>query len=252
MAEKKTGQHPTELVVALDYPNAEQAEALIAQLAGLPVTYKVGLELFLSAGPQWVKRMTARGYHVFLDLKFHDIPNTVAQAVIQANMMGVEFVTVHLAGGKRMLDEIEIAFREAELSGKIKTRVRVLGVSVLTSFKEEEWIANVSQVAKLTAVRTIEESVLRYAALANDHEGVGGLVCSPKEVVAIRARFPDLFLMIPGIRLAGGSQHDQNRVMTPAGAKLVGASAIVVGRPIIQAPNPREVAEEILKDIFTL
>lgn len=239
----------TELVVALDFSSVEPAEKLIASLDGLPVIYKVGLELFLSAGPVWVKSLCDRGIRVFLDLKFHDIPNTVGHAVTQAALMGVEFMTLHLSGGKRMLDEVDTQLREKELSGELKKRPKILGVSVLTSFKEEDWIANISHVAKLGSIRSIEDSVMHYSNLAYDHPAVYGMVCSSLEIESIRSKYPKLFLMAPGIRPKGASLNDQSRVMTPAEAMSAGASAIVVGRPITLAHDPKHVVELILKDI---
>jgi orotidine-5'-phosphate decarboxylase len=238
-----------DLVVALDFPERAPAEALIEKLSGLPVVYKVGLELFIASDPAWVKSLTAAGKRVFLDLKLHDIPNTVAMASIQAAKLGVEFLTVHLSGGSRMLDEIDFRMKDALDSGLIRRRPKILGVSVLTSFQEEEWSANVSHVSKLSGIRTIEESVVRYSDLASLNPCVDGMVCSPKEVAAVRAKYPELFLMIPGIRMAGGNLNDQKRVMTPSEAKAAGASAIVVGRPITESRDPRGAALEILKEI---
>jgi orotidine-5'-phosphate decarboxylase len=205
--------------------------------------------LFLAAGPDWVRRQTSMGRRIFLDLKFHDIPNTVGQAVVQTARLGAEFTTVHLSGGKKMLDEIDVRLQEAVISGQIVTKPRVLGVTVLTSFHEEEWIANVSHMAKVTAVRNIEESVMHFAALAHDHPAVAGVVCSPKEMDSIRSKHPGMFTMVPGIRPKGSSLHDQSRVMTPAEASAARASAIVVGRPITQAADPRVAAEQILKEM---
>ena len=239
----------TELVVALDYNERTKAELLIEQLEGLPVIYKVGLELFMTAGASWVQALTASGQRVFLDLKFHDIPNTVSQAVVQAAKTGAEFLTLHLSGGKRMLDEVDIRLQEAMIAQEIMERPRVLGVSVLTSFHEEDWIANVSHMAKVTGVRTISDSVFHFASLAHDHPGVQGMVCSPKEVEMIRIKYPHLYLMVPGIRPEGSPSNDQSRVATPAEAKNLGASAIVVGRPITQSSNPRQTVEKILGDL---
>jgi len=242
----------TELVVALDYPNTDAAEKLMQQLSGLDVIYKVGLELFLGAGPNWVKNLGRLGTRVFLDLKFHDIPNTTGQAVVQAAKLGAEFVTVHLCGGKLMLDEIDTRLQEALISGEITQKPKVLGVTVLTSFKEEDWIANIAHFARIDSVRSIQESVFLYASLANDHPAIHGIVCSPKEVDMVRTKYKDLFLMVPGIRPKGSALNDQTRVMTPGDAMKAGASAIVVGRPITQSPDPRKVAEEILKEIGKL
>lgn len=243
----------TELVIALDYSKKEDAEAMIQKLDGLPVIFKVGLELFLSAGPQWVKEVASKEHRIFLDLKFHDIPQTVARSVLQATRLGVEFMTVHLSGGTLMLDAIEKAFRDAELSGEVMKRPRVLGVSVLTSFKKEDWIASISHVAKLSAIRPIDEAVVRYSNLAHDHPALGGMVCSPQELKLVRPKYADLYLMIPGIRMDPESESefndDQGRVMSPDQASRLGASAIVVGRPITQATDPRAVVENILGNL---
>ncbi len=238
----------TELVVALDFNDQKKADEMIEKLADLPIIFKVGLELFLSAERGWVETLCANK-RVFLDLKFYDIPNTTAGAVVRAAKLGAEFVTVHLSGGRRMLDEINVRLTEALLSGEIKRKPKVLGVSILTSFNQEEWVANVSHVAKLTGVRTIAEAVVHFAELAGNHPGVQGMVCSPQEIVSIKQINPDLFLMVPGIRPAGSDTQDQSRIMTAADAKNAGASAIVVGRPIIQSPDPRAMAEYILKEI---
>jgi orotidine-5'-phosphate decarboxylase len=239
----------TDLVVALDFSSTEEADRLISQLVGLPVVYKVGLQLFLAAGPDWVRSLTASGARVFLDLKFHDIPNTVARATVESAKLGAEFVTVHLSGGRRMLDEIAVAVERARNAGEIRISPRVLGVSVLTSFQEEEWVASVSHMAKISEVRSIHDSVLHFADLVSRHPGVGGMVCSPLEVSAVRLKYPDLFLMVPGIRLAGGNWNDQQRVMTPAEAKKAGASAIVVGRPITGAADRRQAVETFLQEL---
>ncbi|MBS1960354.1 MAG: orotidine-5'-phosphate decarboxylase [Bdellovibrionales bacterium] len=239
----------TDLVVAMDYPTVAFAEALMEQLSGLPIVYKIGLELFLSSGTEWVRKQTEKGTRIFLDLKFHDIPNTVGQAVLQAARLGAEFTTVHLCGGKTMLDEIDIKLQEAILSGQIQKKPRVLGVTVLTSFKEEDWIAAMSHVAKVGSIRNVEESTMHFAALANDHPAIGGVVCSPQEINAIRSKHPKLYTMVPGIRPKGFKAHDQGRIMTPAEASASGASAIVVGRPITQAAEPRLVAEQILQEM---
>jgi len=220
------------------------------ELHGLPVIYKIGLELFLSSDAQWIQAITASGERVFLDLKFHDIPNTVAQAAVRASKLGVEFMTVHLSGGKRMLDEIDIRLQEAMITGEILNRPKILGVSVLTSFLEEEWVANVSRMAKLTGVRTIQDTVLHFADLAHSHPAIQGMVCSPKEIEAVRFKYPELYLMIPGIRMDGSPLNDQARVRTPAQAAKAGASAIVVGRPITQSENPRKITETYLKELL--
>ena len=239
----------TELVVALDFNQPEKANAIIAELKGLPVIYKVGFELFMSVERNWIQNLTESGTRIFLDLKFYDIPTTVAAAVLKASSYGVEFLTLHLAGGIRMLDEIDICFQESILAGEKLVRPKVLGVSVLTSFKEEEWVANVSHMAKVSGIRTIQETAMHFASLVHQHPGVQGMVCSPHEIESIHLKYPRLFLMVPGIRPEGVSHHDQNRIMTPLEARNAGASAIVVGRPITRSRDPREMATRILKEI---
>lgn len=239
----------TDLVVALDFSERSEAEQLMEKLEGLPVIYKIGLELFLSTGASWVQTLCSLGHRVFLDLKFHDIPNTVAQAVVQGAKTGAEFITVHLSGGRRMLDEIDLKLSEALASGQISSRPNILGVSVLTSFHEEEWIANVSHMAKITGVRQISDSVQHFASLAHDHPAVQGMVCSPKEIALVRTKHPHLFLMVPGIRPEGAPAHDQSRVMTPKEAREAGASAVVVGRPITRAEDPRAMTLAILGEL---
>ncbi len=239
----------TELVVALDFSERSEAEQLMEKLEGLPVIYKVGLELFLATGASWVQTLCSLGHRVFLDLKFHDIPNTAAQAVVQGAKTGAEFITVHLSGGRRMLDEIDLKLSEALAGGQIGSRPKILGVSVLTSFHEEEWIANVSHMAKISGVRPISDSVQHFASLAHDHPAVQGMVCSPKEIMIVRTKHPQLFLMVPGIRPEGAPAHDQSRVMTPKEAREAGASAVVVGRPITRAQDPRAAAMAILGDL---
>lgn len=239
----------TELVVALDFSERSEAEQLIEKLEGLPVIYKVGLELFLATGAAWIQTLCSLGHRVFLDLKFHDIPNTVAQAVVQGARTGAEFITVHLSGGRRMLDEIDLKLAEALAAGTIDSRPNILGVSVLTSFHEERWIAHVSHMAKISGVRTISDSVQHFASLAHDHPAVQGMVCSPKEVELVRTKHPHLYLMVPGIRPDGSPAYDQSRIMTPKAAREAGASAVVVGRPITRAEDPRAMALAILGDL---
>ena len=232
----------TELAVALDFDRVSEAEALIEALSGLPVIFKVGLELYTVAGPEWVRSLTASGRRIFLDLKLHDIPNTVTKAVLQIEKMGVEFTTVHLVGGRKMLDQIQ---RELPVSSSLK----VLGISVLTSFSEEEWVSNTEMMAQPGSARGVHQSVMRFAELANEHAAISGMVCSPQEIPAIRKSHSGLFLMVPGIRPEGSEKNDQERVMTPAEASRAGASAIVVGRPITRSIDPRKTAERILQEL---
>ena len=241
----------TQLVVALDYSTLDQAEDLISQLEGLPVIYKVGLELFLSAGPDWIKLLSESGEKIFLDLKFHDIPHTVGQAVLKACELEPDFLTLHLTGGAAMLDEVEFRLKEARIAGLLKKIPKILGVSVLPVFQEGDWssTANLLNRSGHGQERPIEESILKFSMLANDHQAIDGMICSPHELAPIRAQYPDLFLMVPGIRPQGSFRHDQQSVMTPTEAKRVGASAIVVGRPILQADDSREMTESILDEL---
>ena len=227
---------PTDLALALDTANPAQAEAWIEATRGLGLVYKVGLELFTAAGPQWTAGLTRAGHRVFLDLKLHDIPNTVAKTVEQISRLGVEWATVHLSGGSKMLVEAQ----------KARGEVKLLGVSVLTSFSAEEWSTTLSKVA--STPRSTAESVLGLASLASD-AGLFGLVCSPQELTQVCARFPALTPVVPGVRPAGSDRQDQARTMTPAEAVAAGAGALVVGRPITQAQDPAQAAREILKEM---
>jgi orotidine-5'-phosphate decarboxylase len=238
----------TELVVALDYSTLEEAEGLIAELEGLPVIYKVGLELFLAAGPDWIRLLSNSGERVFLDLKFHDIPSTVGQAVLKAIDLQADFLTLHLTGGQAMLDEVQARIREAKAIDTLKKIPKILGISILGSFQDEEW-KKMLTLSGAHGGRPIEESVLQFSSVASEHEAVNGMICSPHELAAIRSIHPELFLMVSGIRPKGSFKHDQQWTMTPHEAKLAGASAIIVGRPIRQADNSREMTEMILAEL---
>jgi orotidine-5'-phosphate decarboxylase len=217
---------------------------LVDKLKGLPVIYKVGFELFLAGGLDLVRELVHQKNRVFLDLKFHDIPNTVAKAARQAALLQVEMFTLHLAGGSQMVRAVAEEMAEIEL-----LKPKILGVTVLTSFDDVRW----AEVTK--AIAGHATSVTDSVAGLSEHAvawGVDGMVCSALELSLIRESHPDLYTVVPGIRpLTSTSpfKDDQARVMTPAQAREAGASAIVVGRPITQAPNPREMAENCLKDL---
>ncbi len=231
----------TELIVALDYPRADRAMDLVDSLKGLPVVYKIGSELFLSGGPEIVRELVHRKNRVFLDLKFHDIPNTVAHAARQAALLHVDMFTIHLAGGSAMIRAV--AQEMAEIS---MLRPKILGVSVLTSFDDVRW-AEVTK-ALTGHAANVEDSVdgLTEHCVA---WGCDGVVCSAAELADIRARFPTLYTVVPGIRPEGWAADDQSRIMTPAQAHRLGASAVVIGRPITRADDPRAAVEKILKDL---
>jgi orotidine-5'-phosphate decarboxylase len=231
----------TELIVALDYPRVDKALDLVQTLDGLPVIYKVGFEIFMAGGSEFVRELVHRKSRVFLDLKFHDIPNTVARAAKQAARMHVEMFTVHLAGGSQMVKAIVQEFEELP-----ELKPRILGVTVLTSFDDVRW-AEVTRSLTGHAV-DVSDSVsgLISHALA---WGADGVVCSAMELAQIRKLSPSLYTVVPGIRPEGSASNDQARVMTPSQAHLAGASAVVMGRPITESPNPREVVENALKEL---
>jgi orotidine-5'-phosphate decarboxylase len=224
------------IILALDVPDLESARKLIRELAPVVGAFKVGKELFVATGPELIREIRATGASVFLDLKFHDIPNTVAKAVASAVRLDVQMLTVHTSGGHEMLAAAEQAAsiqsgREAPL---------VLGVTVLTSMDNDN-------LAEIGVSANIGQQVERLALLAA-RSGLRGLVCSPLEIAALRQIIPaKMQLVTPGIRPGGsGGGDDQKRTLSPKEAMEAGASWLVIGRPIYQAANPRKAAEEIL------
>ncbi len=213
-----------EVIVALDFDSREPALRLVDALAEEAEFYKVGLELFTRAGPDVVAELTARDKSVFLDLKLHDIPNTVAGAVRAASAGGVRLLTVHAWGGPEML---------AAAAGAADADLEILAVTVLTSLSGY----TLGQVLGRPGADPLAE-VERMARMAQA-AGVDGAVCSPQEAAAVRAAAgPGFTIVTPGIRLAGGSRHDQARVATPAAAAEAGADYLVVGRAVTQAADP--------------
>ena len=224
------------LIVALDVDTVDAAVTFAQQVAGVVKRLKVGLELFTTAGPEAVWRVMRPGFKVMLDLKLHDIPETVARATTRACGTGAEFLTIHTAGGRKMLEAAAKAARDA--GGKTK----LLGVTVLTSMDDKD-------LSETSVEGGVEETVRRRALLAMEC-GLDGVVASPKEAAMIRAAAPEGFLIVtPGVRPAGGALGDQKRVTTPADARRAGADLIVVGRPIRDASSPREAAEAIIRDL---
>jgi orotidine-5'-phosphate decarboxylase len=224
------------LIVGLDVPDAASAARLVGQLERTCQWFKVGLELFVAAGPAVIEPLVARGHSVFLDLKFHDIPNTVAGAVRSAAALGVRMINVHAAGGPAML-----AAAKAALDG-VANPPELLAVTMLTSMDQD-------QVNAIGLERSPAEQVELLARMGID-AGIRGFVCSPQEVAALRALTgPDGVLVTPGIRPAGAAIGDQKRFATPAEALRQGASYLVVSRPILQASDPAEAAEAILKEM---
>lgn len=224
------------LIVALDVPDAASASALVARLQDTCGWFKVGLKLFVAAGPAVLEPLLKRRHSVFLDLKLHDIPNTVAGAVRSAAALGVRMTTVHAAGGPAML-----AAARAALDG-LSDPPELLAVTVLTSMDS----AQLSAIGIERSPASQVELLARMGLAA----GIRGYVCSPHEVASLRALTgPEGILVVPGIRPAGADTGDQKRIATPAEALRQGASYLVVGRPIIDAPDPAEAAEAILKEM---
>jgi orotidine-5'-phosphate decarboxylase len=224
------------LIVALDVADQEKARALVRELGETVSFYKVGKELFTAAGPSVVRDLAAAGKRVFLDLKFHDIPNTVAGAVRTASSLGVSLLTVHAAGGSRMLRAA------AEAAAQSEARPIVLAVTVLTSLAADD-------LEEIGVSGSVEAQVLRLAGLAI-HAGCGGIVASAQEAACLRSSFGAAFTLVtPGIRPAGGIAADQARVVTPEDAIRAGANYLVVGRPISAADNPKEAARAIIRQI---
>lgn len=229
------------IIVALDLPSAENALALARELAPAVGAFKIGSELFTAAGPDIVRAIRQTGASVFLDLKFHDIPNTVAKAVAAATRLDVQMMTVHASGGTAMLKAAEKAAQEiAQSLGR--TAPLLLGVTVLTSMDSNE-------LAEVGVQANAGHQVERLAALATQ-AGLRGLVCSPLELADLRQIIPQAMqLVTPGIRAATDSADDQKRTLTAAEAMDAGANWLVIGRPICAAKNPRAAAEQILSTI---
>ncbi len=228
------------IIIALDVENRDQALALVR---ALPATrmFKVGLELFTAEGPRLLQDLQALGKDVFLDLKLHDIPNTVAEAARIGVRHGARMMTIHTSGGEEMMARAaEVARTEAEKRGI--ARPLLLGVTILTSLKTEI-LASIGMVADTGA------QVLRLAALARK-AGLDGVVCSAQEIEIVRRETGEGFLIVtPGIRPAWAAAQDQKRIMTPAEAVARGSDYLVVGRPVTQAASPREAFQKIVDEL---
>jgi orotidine-5'-phosphate decarboxylase len=229
------------VLVALDVPTAGAAFELAEQLAPVVGGFKIGSELFTSAGPEIVRRIRATGKSIFLDLKFHDIPNTVAKAVAAATRLGVQMLTVHAGGGREMLCAAEESAQQTARTLSTEAPL-VLGVTVLTSMDSR-------MLAEVGCEANVAKQVSRLASLAVD-AGLRGLVCSPLEITALRQTLPgEVQLVTPGIRTTAEQADDQKRTLTAAEAMEAGADWLVIGRPIYAAKNPRAAAERILASL---
>jgi orotidine-5'-phosphate decarboxylase len=222
------------LIVALDVPKAEAARDLVNRLAGRVGMFKVGSQVFTAAGPDLVREIVGRGEKVFLDLKYHDIPNTVAGAVASASRLGVSLVDVHGLGGRAMM--------EAAVGALPAMGTRLLAITILTSHDDDS-------LEEIGVNGSMAESVRRLAELAKE-AGADGVVASPQEVGLVReACGRDFLIVTPGIRPAGTLAGDQARAASPAGALAAGADYLVVGRPITETPDPGAAADAILREM---
>ena len=229
------------IIAALDVPTAELALKLAQEIAPAVGAFKIGGELFTSSGPDIVRRVRDTGAAVFLDLKFHDIPNTVAKSVAAAVRLDVQMLTIHTSGGAEMMRAAEKSAQETALQSG-RNAPLVLGVTVLTS-------SDNSTLSEIGCEPNVAKQVERLASLAAK-AGLRGLVCSPLEIAALRQILPKEFqLVTPGIRTGAEKADDQKRTLTPREAMDAGASWLVVGRPIYAAPNPRQAAESILNSL---
>ncbi|MEI7026777.1 orotidine-5'-phosphate decarboxylase [Paenibacillus sp. y28] len=231
------------MMVALDYPDAGQAKGLIERLKGIPCYMKVGMQLFYAAGPDFVRELKEQGYKVFLDLKMHDIPNTVKGGANSITKLGVDMFNVHAAGGSQMMKAAMEGVTEALALANTQTKPMVIAVTQLTSTNQQTLNEDIG------IPGTVEEAVVRYARLAQQ-AGLHGVVASPLEVERIKGQLGAGFVTVtPGIRPAGADVGDQSRVMTPAQAFAQGTDYVVIGRPITAAPDPREAIESIIASV---
>lgn len=224
------------LIVALDVSSEADAQKILDALGDRVSTYKVGMQLFTALGPRFIRDMVSSGRQVFLDLKYHDIPNTVAAAARDAARLGVSMFTVHASGGGKMLRAAADAARE------VNPAIKVLAVTVLTSMAEQD-------LAEVGVENKLLDQVLRLSEIALN-SGCGGVVSSARESSQLRSKLGvDFLIVTPGVRPTGADHGDQARVVTPAQAIAAGASHIVVGRPITAAPDPAAAAKSILDQL---
>lgn len=230
------------IIVALDVETAEEAQLIVSELGDAAGAYKIGLQLFVSAGPEFVRSMTNAGTRIFLDLKFHDIPNTVAKASVEAAKLGVWMFNVHTAGGREMMSAAADAVKDfcCRTGGDVPV---MLGVTVLTS-------ASAETLRESGIERDVNDQVIALTQQAVE-SGLNGVVASPWESLLIRREMmsADLMIVTPGIRPAGATNDDQKRVMTPAEAISAGSDYLVIGRPITAAPDRKAALEKVIEEI---
>lgn len=231
----------SKLIVALDVPTHSAAISLVNALSGAVGMFKIGSQLFTATGPGLVRELVQRGERVFLDLKFHDIPNTVAAAGVEAARLGVDIFNVHASGGSEMMQRTVDAVNEVVAKENLK-RPAVIAVTVLTS-------SNQATMTEVGVGTSIDEQVKRLAALAYE-AGMDGVVASPREISLIRSAVTANFLIVtPGVRPFDSGADDQKRTMTPAEAVAAGADYLVVGRPILAAADPVAAADRIAEEM---
>ena len=226
----------SKLIIALDFSNKDLALNFVKKLSPIDCKLKVGFELFVAAGPDFVRQLVDTGFDVFLDLKFHDIPNTVASACKSAAELGVWMMNVHASGGDKMMQASKQALVDCNSDAKL------IAVTVLTSMDQAQ--LNSANVHETPATQ------VKHLARLTQTSGLDGIVCSALEAKMLREHFDQNFLLVtPGIRPAGSAQGDQHRIMTPLAAKIAGVSYIVVGRPITQSDEPQKVIQKINIDM---
>lgn len=220
------------VIVALDFPKPEQAVQFVNKITPEQCAIKVGFELFVAGGPALIEQLVSKDFRVFLDLKFHDIPNTVAKACLAASQLGVWMLNVHASGGAEMM----IAARNA-IDSTTGTKPILLAVTVLTSLNQKA-------LQDIGLLREIPDLVTDWAVLAQQC-GLDGVVCSAQEATLVHAQTADNFVIVtPGVRLPNNTKDDQKRIVTPVDARAAGATCIVVGRPITQANDPQQALVE--------
>lgn len=237
MAKKKNmSKRDCKLILALDLPDRESALKILDGLRGKLEWVKIGLQMYLKYGADFVREVSGMGFKIFLDLKLFDIPNTVASAVESVSALPVSMLTIHASGGREMMR------RAVESAAERNSELLILGVTVLTSFDADS-------LAETGVELEPEWQVEKLAKLAVD-SGLKGLVCSPLEIEGLRSILPeDTVLVTPGIRPSGSSADEQKRIMTPSDAARAGSDFIVVGRPILKAENPAFAVSKILEEI---